>query len=693
MLGKARLATGVAVAAACALLLAPMASGLTKAGPSIGWPVHGGTDLEQRFSPLQQINGANIGQLGLAWSFEVDTNRGQEATPIVVAGVMYVSTAWSKVYALDAVTGRQLWRYDPEVPGKKGFDACCDVVSRGVAVANGRVFLGALDGRLIALDARTGKRIWSTQTTDTARPYTITGAPRVFEGKVVIGNGGAEYGMRGYVSAFNAKTGKQLWRFYTVPGDPKAGPDGAASDPILKKEALSTWAGRWFDYGGGGTVWDAIVFDPELHQLYIGVGNGGPWNQRVRSDGKGDNLFLSSIVALDPDTGAYKWHYQETPGDSWDFTATQPIILADLNIAGQDRKVLMQAPKNGFFYVLDRTNGKLISAKNFVPMNWATGVDMTTGRPIENPDARYRDKMFVMFPNALGGHSWHPMAFSPLTGLVYLPTYHSLFAYGDDKNFKNEPGTWNTAIDQKLLTPSDDPVALKKGGAGSEGRTIAWDPVANKQVWSVLHATLQNGGVLATASNLLFQGTGDGQFEARKAVDGRLLWTFPTQAGIIAGPVSYEQNGVQYVAVFAGYGGGLGLGEPGDAPTVRPNGRMLVFKLGGKAKLSPATLTPGPLNPPTEKFTDQQVDNGRLLYTQHCYRCHGAGAQSVGVLPDLRRSAALADPAMWHSILIDGALEPAGMISFKRWLTAGQVEEIRAYVGLKSNIAAQQPAN
>jgi quinohemoprotein ethanol dehydrogenase len=681
----------VAAMIPAALLLAPMAASITpKAGTE--WLVHGGTDSEQRFSPLDQINSATVSKLGLAWSFEFTSSRGQEATPIMVDGVLYVSTAWSRVHAVDAKTGKELWSYDPQVAGRKAFDACCDVVNRGVAVSGGKVFLGALDGRLIALDAKTGKVAWEQQTTDPAKPYTITGAPRVFNGKVVIGNGGAEYGVRGYVTAYDQATGKQLWRFYTVPGDPKAGPDGAASDPVMAK-ATATWAGKWYDYGGGGTVWDSIVYDPELNQLYLGVGNGSPWNHKIRSDGKGDNLFLSSVVALDADTGAYKWHYQETPGESWDFTATQPIMLATLKIDGQDRKVLMQAPKNGFFYVVDRTSGKLISAKNFVPQNWATGVDLTTGRPIENPAARYPDgKPFAMYPSALGGHSWHSMAFSPKTGLVYLPTYQFVMVYGDDPDFHFTPGIWNNAISTKLQVAPDDPKELATGTASFAGRLVAWDPVAQKQVWSVQHASLQNGGVLATAGGLVFEGTGAANFEARDATDGKLLWSYPVTDGIIAAPISYELGGVQYVAIVAGYGGGFGLGEGAPKPTARPNGRLIVFKLGGKAKLPDVKLTTAPLNPTDEAFSAAQVDNGRQLFTKHCYRCHGAGAQSAGVLPDLRRSAALSDSALWKAILIDGALEPAGMASFRDWLKPDQAEEIRAYIALKAKIAAQQPA-
>jgi quinohemoprotein ethanol dehydrogenase len=680
-----------AQAAIAALMIMAMAQLSFASSASNEWPVHGGTDLEQRFSPLEQINVDTIGKLGLAWSFEFDSNRGQEATPIVTGGVMYVSTAWSRVYALDAGTGRELWRFDPQIAGREGSSACCDVVSRGVAVAHGRVFLGALDGRLIALDAKTGKPLWSVQTTDPGKPLTITGAPRVFGDKVIIGNAGSEYGVRGFVTAYAAATGEQRWRFYTIPGDPRAPPDGAASDRVLKQKALPTWAGHWYDYGGGGSPWDAIVFDSELRQVYVGVGNGSPWNYRIRSAGKGDNLFLSSIVALDADSGAYKWHYQENPGESWDFDATQPIILATLKLDGRDRKVLMQAPKNGFFYVIDRATGHLISAKNFVPMNWASGVDMTTGRPIENPSARFPDEPFAMFPAALGGHSWQPMAFDPQNQRVYLPTYQFVMVYGNDPAFVFRPGAWNTGINSALQEVPDDPIVLKKALSSFQGRLTAWDPVAQKEVWSVPHSSLQNGGVLATAGKLVFQGTGEGKFEARRANDGNLLWTFQGLDGIMAGPVSYESGGAQYVAVAEGYGGGFGLGEGADTPKPRPKGRMLAFRLGGAATLPAAPLGVAPVHAIAERFSDDQVNDGRLLYTQNCYVCHGAGAQSAGVLPDLRRSAALADRAAWSAIVHDGVLESKGMVSFKAWLSPTQIEDIRAYVALKATIAADHP--
>ena len=386
-----------------------------------GWPVHGGTTSEQRFSPLAQINKDTIADLKPAWYVEFDTNRGQEATPIVVDGVLYTTTAWSKVYAVDAKTGERVWYYDPKVPGIAGYKACCDVNSRGLAVAGGKVFVATLDGRLIALDQKTGTPLWSTVTVDQTQSYTITGAPRVIKNKVLIGNSGAELGVRGYVSAYDMESGELSWRFYVVPGDPAKGPDGAASDEAIEKLARPTWFGdKYYEYGGGGTPWDAIVYDEELDQVYVGTGNGSPWSRRQRSEGKGDNLFLSTVLALNPDTGAYIWHYQESPGESWDYTSVQPMMLVDLTIAGTPRKALLHAPKNGFFYVLDRHTGKVISANNFVPVNWATSVDVATGRPAITANAFYDDGPFFATPTGSGAHNWSPWSFSPRTGLVYF---------------------------------------------------------------------------------------------------------------------------------------------------------------------------------------------------------------------------------------------------------------------------------
>jgi quinohemoprotein ethanol dehydrogenase len=663
------------------------------AAPAPGeWLSHGRDYKEQRFSPLAAVNAANVKDLGLAWSYEYRVGRGASATPIVVDGVMYVTSAWSIVYALDAKTGAEKWVYDPKVPRAKGADACCDVVNRGVALYRGKVFVGALDGRLIALDAKTGKEVWSTVTVDQAQPYTITGAPRASNGLVYIGNGGAEYGVRGYVSAYDAETGKLVWRFYTVPGDPAKGPDRAASDPQMEM-AGKTWNGEFWKAGGGGTVWDAIVVDPEFNQLIVGVGNGSPWNQQVRSPGGGDNLFLSSILALDLKTGAYKWHYQTTPGDTWDYTATQPIMLADLTIEGKPRKVAMQAPKNGFFYVIDRANGALISAKPIVPMapvektppgmpvSWSTGEIDAAGRPVENAVARYKAGTAVVHPSTYGAHNWHPMAFSPETGLVYIPAQMMAMDWTTDPAYVLRPGRWNTGTVHAAL-PTDEPVrdAIRNSLTGF---LLAWDPVAQKEVWRAPLAGPWNGGALATAGGLVFQGGVDGIFRAFDAKTGQELWRFDNQAATQAGPIAYEIDGEQYVAVNAGYGSVFFLvaGFVAPRPGHALNSRMYVFKLGGAAaapKLDLAVAeTPAP---PAIRVSAATMARGEFVYGQFCVICHGAAAISGGVLPDLRRSPILADAEGWKGVVIDGVKADLGMPAHAKWITAADAEAIRAYV-------------
>jgi quinohemoprotein ethanol dehydrogenase len=705
-----RIATGASVLAlAGAMWLAPVTQGeaaspvrpasidakrLVNAASEPGnWMTHGGTYAEQRYANLDQINGGNVGKLGLAWSYEADTNRGQEATPLVVDGTMYTTTAWSKVVALDAATGKVKWSYDPQVSKDRGHSACCDVVNRGVAAWGGMIFVGALDGRLIALDAATGKVKWSTVTFDQKQPYTITGAPRVVKGKVIIGNGGAEFGVRGYVTAYDAMTGKKAWRFYTIPGDPKKGPDGEVSDAVLKAKAGDTWFGKYWEAGGGGTVWDAIVYDAELDRLYIGVGNGSPWNHQIRSQGKGDNLFLSSVVALDPNTGKYLWHYQGTPGETWDFTQTQPIILATLNIDGKPRKVLMQAPKNGFFYVIDRETGKLISAKGFVPQSWTTGVDPKTGRPVEVPEARYRTGTALVTPSALGAHNWHPMAFSPKTGLVYLPAQEVPFAYGNDKNYVHKQGAWNIAVVAALNAPPNSAAATRTVRATLKGQLLAWDPVKQKEAWRVQYDGPWNGGALATAGNLVFQGNARGMFQAFDAESGKTLWSFQAQTGIGAGPISYKVGNTQYVAVMSGYGGAypLSTGLPDGPERIQPNGRLLVFKVGGTATM-PAYVPPelAPANPPTDKFTPEQIAKGADIYEGNCGLCHGAGARSSGLVPDLRRSGALSDRDTWAAVVHGGILKERGMVSFAKWFSRDDIEAVRAYVGEQSRFLATE---
>ncbi len=678
----------LAICAATALLLggcgkspAPVDAARIESAAPGEWLSYGRTYDEQRYSPLDRINDNNVAELGLAWSFDVAAPRGAEATPLIANGVLYVTEPWSVVQALDAKTGKPIWRYDPEVPRDKGFDACCDVVNRGVALWGDSVFVGALDGRLIALDASNGKPRWTAETFDPATPRTITGAPRVVKGKVLIGHGGAEYGVRGYLSAYDAETGKLAWRFYTVPGDPNAPADGAASDAVLKDKALATWNGEWWKYGGGGTVWDAMAYDPELDLLYIGVGNGSPWNHQIRSAGKGDNLFLSSIVALRPATGEYVWHYQTTPGESWDYTATQHIMLADLPIGGATRKVLMQAPKNGFFYVLDRGTGELLSATPYVPINWATGVDLKTGRPIENPEARYLDKPMLIKPSYYGGHNWNPMAFNPKTGLVYIPTLDIPMAYGHDASFKFRPGQSNLGIDMLVVALPNDVATRRAIKSMLKGDLIAWDPVNQKEAWRVTLAGPGNGGVLATAGNLVFQGTADGRFVAYRADTGEKLWETPTQSGVVAAPMTYEIDGEQYVAVMAGWGGAISLVSGALTPNSGSNQRrLLVYKLGGKATLPtpPAVMVQHP-EPPPATDDAKTLLQGKLLYQTNCIGCHGDSAQGNNVLPDLRFSPML-QPAAWNSVVLDGARQANGMISFRKFLGDADVEAIRAYV-------------
>lgn len=656
------------------------------------WLSYGRTYAEQRYSPLDQINDENIDELGLAWAVELDTNRGQEATPIIVDGVMYISTAWSKVMALNAATGDVLWRFDPENIGAKAAHACCDVVNRGVAVWNGKVYVGTIDGRLIALDAATGEKVWEEITVDQEKPYTITMAPRAVKGKIIIGNSGAELGVRGYVSAYDAETGDLVWRFYTVPGNPADEPDGAASDDALTELALPTWHGEWWTLGGGGTVWDSVVYDEAFDQLLVGVGNGAPWNHRYRSNGEGDNLFLSSILALDPDTGAYKWHYQASPGDTWDYTNTQQITLVDLKIDGVVRKALMQAPKNGFFYVIDRKDGTLISAEPYVYQNWAERIDLETGRPVETPNARYLDGPQMVLPGGIGGHAWQPMSFNPETGLVYIPAMTVPLVYAHNEEYEVHPGRWNTGV-----TFTDPPASEDLKGtpeqrraqmsAMQKGYLIAWDPVAQAPRWTIERDWPWNGGTLTTGGNLIFEGTPHGEFEARSADDGKLLWSFQSHRGIMAGPATYRVDGEQYVAVLGGYGGSMGMATPDERNKfIPPNGVLMAFKLNGAASLAPYEPLERPAPAPTnETFTAAQLETGREKYFTYCTICHNGPTN-----PELDRTPYMQNANAWRAIVIDGALEANGMASFDDYLTAEEAEAIRAYVNILARDLAEK---
>ena len=650
------------------------------------WMSGGRTYSGQRFSPLKQINADNVGDLGLAWHYDIaDAKYGQEATPIVVDGIMYVSTDMSRVRALDARTGKEIWSFDPEVDGSWLQHVCCGFVNRGVAVWNGKVYVGTLDGRLIAIDAGTGKQVWSTQTFEKTRGYTITGAPIVVKGKVIIGNGGAENDVRGYVTAYNAETGKQIWRFYTVPGNPADGFENKAMEMAAK-----TWSGEWWKNGGGATVWSSFSYDPELNLLYFGTGNGSEWARSVRSPKGGDNLFVSSIIALDADTGEYKWHYQEVPGDEWDFDSCQNVILTDLTIDGQARKVLLHAQKNGYFFVLDRETGKPISIEPFANVNWSTGYDLTTGRPNLTKNARYDDrgKPTTIIPGASGAHNWHPMAYSPDTGLVYIPTQVTSFTFAMDPRYKPKKLTSNIGILFEPLTALDDngkPVDPPKGPPA----LLAWNPVTQKPVWRVEHASTNNGGILATAGNLVVEGTAAGNIEIYRADTGEMIWSSPAQSGVVAAPMSYEVDGEQYIAIAVGWAGTGALGSASGVP-VNVN-RVLAFRLGGTDKLPPMPAAPvRELNPPARTGTPETVEAGYHTYQRYCGGCHGFSAKAGPLLPDLRYSSALGDESLWLSITSDGALSANGMGAFGAELSHDDLNAIRAYVISRANDAKEQ---
>lgn len=657
------------------------------------WLTYGGSYDEQRHSGLTQISAETISDLGVAWTYDLATPRGVESTPIVVDGVMYVTSAWSVVYALDAKTGAELWVHDPEVDRAVGVNACCDVVNRGVAVWDGKVYVGVIDGRVQSLDAKTGELVWSIVSVDQSKPYTITGAPRVVDGKVLIGNGGAELGVRGYLSAYDADTGDLVWRFYTVP-NPNKQPDGAASDSAFETIGNVTWGddGAWVTDGGGGTVWDSIVYDAENDSIIFGVGNGSPWNQRMRDPAMGDNLFLSSIVAVDASTGAYKWHFQTTPGDNWDYTATQTIILADLPLGenGATRRVAMQAPKNGFFYVLDAQTGEFISGDAFVPLNWATGLD-ENGRPMETPEARAGNLAFFQSPGPLGAHNWQPMAFNPDLNLAYIPAQEIPRAYADSSVEALDGTKWNTGYDFAAGTAVElPPGTIQALRSTLKGRLIAWDPIAQEARWTVEHDGPWNGGVLSTASGLVFQGKLNGQFAAYDAATGEALWSHDVKAGAASGPGTFEIDGEQYVTITTGWGSAYGLaaGMAFDESVPPVVGKVVTFKLGGTGEIEGADVAMIERTPKADRFGDTELETAGLLHFQrNCAVCHGEFALGSGVLPDLRWSTYTSTSELWSAVVADGALSDNGMVSFSDYLSPEDIEAVRAYVLSQAHIA------
>ncbi|HEV8312189.1 MAG TPA: PQQ-dependent dehydrogenase, methanol/ethanol family [Burkholderiaceae bacterium] len=638
------------------------------------WPSYGLDYGEQRFSRLDQINSATVKDLGLAWSYDMESVRGVEATPLVVDGIMYVTAPWSIVHAIDARTGKRLWVYDPQVPRDKGYTGCCDVANRGVALYQGKVFVASYDGRLVALDAATGRKLWERDTIiDRKYNYTISGAPRVFKGKVIIGNGGAEYGVRGYITAYDADSGEQKWRWFTVPGDP-----GKPFEDESMARAAKTWdpAGKWWEFGGGGTAWDTLTFDAELNLMYVGTGNGSPWARSKRSPSGGDNLYLASIVALDPDTGKYVWHYQETPGDNWDFTSTQPMILADLAIDGQPHKVILHAPKNGFFFVIDRSNGKLISAKNFTEVNWATGYG-ADGRPIETPIARAGDRPREVIPSPFGARNWHAMSFNPQTGLVYMPVHNIPLTLMDNKDWKfnvaqagapHSNAGWNLATYLNVEPPKSKPW----------GKLVAWDPVQQKAVWTHEHVSPWNGGTVTTAGNLVFEGTADGRLMAFDAKSGAKLWESPTGTGVVAPPITYEVDGKQYVSVAVGWGGVYGLAA--RHTEAQNPGTVYTFALGGKAPLPEVVKYRLGALLAGVKYNAADVPAGTGLYVANCVFCHGVpGVDRGGNIPNL----AYLDKAYIENLdkfVFKGPAMSRGMPDFTGKLSMDDVEKLKAFI-------------
>ena len=657
------------------------------ANPAPGeWTSDGHDYTAQRYSPLTQINAANVSQLGLAWYADLDTYRGVEATPLFADGVLYNTLSWNITTAYDAATGEVLWTHDPRTPREFGRFACCEPVSRGLAMHGNKVIIATLDGRLIALDKDSGAEIWTSRAfpLGTEYAYSITGAPRVFGDKVVVGQSGGDLGVRGFAAAFDVETGEQVWKFFLTP-NPQDMPDGAASDSA-NAMMRATWAdeGLWRQLGGGANPWDAIAYDPDLNLVYVGTGNSVPHSRFYRSNEEGDNLFVCSIVALDATSGEYRWHYQMNPGEEWDWTCTASMISADLTIDGVERQVLMQAPKNGFFYVLDRATGEFISAQAHVFQNWNAGFE-ADGRPIVRDEVRYTNMPALVAPGPGGAHNWFPMAFSPRTGLAYFPAYQSAFPYAVMPGWEPQPMRSNSgwgAVGEEATRAQGNMFA--EAAQYEKAWLTAWDPVKQQAAWQVELPRHGNGGVFVTASDLVFEGTTKQTFTAFDARTGDILWEYPTQSAPVAGGITYMVDGVQYIAINAGWGGGAAQIERGMGTEMpRAPARLLVFRLGGNLALPPLPETASsPPEPPRLRASEEVVAQGRLLFQQTCAVCHGQNA--IGGVKDLRHMDADTH-GKFNQIVLGGLYLEKGMASFSDILSEEETEAIHAYVIARAN--------
>jgi quinohemoprotein ethanol dehydrogenase len=649
------------------------------------WLAYGRNYSEKRFSPLDQINTGTVERLGIEWVLDLPQDRTLTSTPVVVDGVLYFTGSYSVTRAVDARTGKVLWEYDPKSIEHAGdrLRIMWDT-SRGLSYWKGKVIIATIDGRLVAIDAKTGKRIWETMTIDPEKAYYITGAPRVFRDKVIIGNGGTENdAARGYVTAYDADTGELAWRFWIVPGNPADGFENEAMEMAAK-----TWTGEWWRYGGGGNTWNGFTYDPEYKQILMGTGNGSPWNRKIRSPGGGDNLFLCSIVAVDADTGEYKWHYQTVPGETWDYNSNMDIVLADLELGGETVKALMHAPKNGFFYVIDRRDGRLISAEKIGKVTWASHIDMATGRPVEIEGSRYEDGEETVWPSPFGVHSWHAMSYNPKTGLAYIPTIEMPALFSDKgidlKAWKSPKFRLSMGV-----AFGDDDTPPDYGFAA----LLAWDPIAQKQAWRIPLPNNWNPGTMSTAGQLLFQGRADGDFVAYDAVTGTEVWKVNVGSGISAPPVSYEVDGKQYVSLLVGWGGGgLNLGslaaQHGWAYKAHPR-RLFTFALDGDQPMpaSPPPMFPTPVDVPGFEVDEALAKRGRKDFAETCFFCHGAGAVSGGMGPDLRASAVSTTYDGFSQIVLNG-IQPNGMPRFRDF-SQEDVQGLYHYVRMQARKAVE----